>query len=724
MRPQSLRRRSSVPASSASHRAPFRLLACAVVALVLAASAATPLVAFALGNGKLQIHHVNVDQGDGILLISPLGQTALFDDGNYLGCTGIKTYLQGLGITVVDYHFASHYHSDHVGCIDDLAAIGITIGTAGYDRGYTYSSGVYTAYTTTLGAKRQTITQNQVITLDAGSATPVLLKCVNLNGAGVYSPTGSDENAKSVVMLVSYGNFNEVIAGDLTGDGATDVETTIGPQVGDVEVYKVHHHGSAYSSNDNWLTATTPEVGIIQVGDGNSYGHPTSAALTRLHNHGVSTYWTETGAGAAPNPTWDTVANGAVVVQADPGAGAAYTVSGAGFADTWYNDGGTPPPPPIPATEVAEGIVLTKGTITTGDYTRLAANDASRVSIGAGVTSGKYLTDWYGTVTLDHPPLNLAITYDGNYTVSRTQTMWLWNWTTSAWVQINQSTVSTSDVGRTWSTGTPAAYVSATREVRLRVSTNTRTSSFTCRGDYMAFAYDYTSGTMRVPAPVVYASAVHPITAAEPVADAHLAEGGAERPLSALRSIEAVPGANGADLTWSISVNDHVDGFNVYRVDGAGERVFAGNEASFEVADGVATFQFHDPLFTGGATYWLGARGCSGPEGLIGPLVVGASAAGTDVALAPTLALAAWPNPVVSSLRVSFSTPGAGHARIDVYDAAGRHIATPFAGMTGGGMQEAAWDLAGARGKVAPGVYFLKLQVPERTLVKRVVVGS
>ena len=94
------------------------------------------------------------------------------------------------------------------------------------------------------------------------------------------------------------------------------------------------------------------------------------------------------------------------------------------------------------------------------------------------------------------------------------------------------------------------------------------------------------------------------------------------------------------------------------------------------------------------------------------------------MALAPTLALAAWPNPVVSSLRVSFSTPGAGHARIDVYDAAGRHIATPFAGMTGGGMQEAAWDLVGARGKVAPGVYFLKLQVPERTLVKRVVVGS
>ena len=64
-------------------------------------------------------------------------------DGSEVGFA--KTYLQGLGVTTIDYHFCSHYHSDHLGCIDDLAAIGITIGTTGYDRGSTYSSGTYTA---------------------------------------------------------------------------------------------------------------------------------------------------------------------------------------------------------------------------------------------------------------------------------------------------------------------------------------------------------------------------------------------------------------------------------------------------------------------------------------------------------------------------------------------------------------------------------------------------
>jgi beta-lactamase superfamily II metal-dependent hydrolase len=706
----------------------------ALAALTLALA---PALALGQANGKLQIHHVNVGQGDGVLLISPLGQTALFDTGNYLSCTGIKNYLQGLGITVVDYHFASHYHSDHIGCIDDLAAIGITIGTQGYDRGSSYSSGVYTAYVNTLGSKRATIAKNQTITLDAGSANPVLLKCVDLNGAGVYSPSGSDENAKSLVMKVTYGNFDEVIGGDLTGDGSTDVETTVGPATGDVEVYKVHHHGSLYSSNDNWLDATLPEVAIIQVGN-NSYGHPTADALGRMHAHGTYTYWTQTGSGASPNGTWDTVAGGTIVVEADPGPGAAYTVSGPGFDDTFYNDGVAPP---IETTEVAEGIVLTKGSITVGDYTRLAANDASRVSISAGVTGGQYLTDWYGTVTLDHPPLNLAITYDGNYTVSRTQTLYLWNWTTSAWVQIDQATVSTTDVTRTWSTGSPGNYVNASRQVRLRVATNTRNSSFTCRGDYMAFTYDYTPGTL--PRPVeralalgAPARALHPelplvayasapaspaavVADARPAArDAHLTVGGAEQPLAALRSAEARWSTGGATLTWTVPSDEHVDGFNVYRESSAGLS-FVGNESSLETAEGIATFRFVDASAADATVYWLGARGCSGPETLIGPLRLARAASGSA---SVDFALRAAPNPAAAATTLRFTVPFDTRGRLDLYDVTGRRIATPYAGALKAGAHEIAWDLAGASGRVSPGVYFARLEAAGRTVLARVTV--
>jgi beta-lactamase superfamily II metal-dependent hydrolase len=81
-----------------------------VLALVLAYSSC----AFAqLGNGKLQVHHIDVGQGDGILIISPQGQLAIVDDAAYNNCAPFVNYITGLGVTDFDYNFASHYHADH-----------------------------------------------------------------------------------------------------------------------------------------------------------------------------------------------------------------------------------------------------------------------------------------------------------------------------------------------------------------------------------------------------------------------------------------------------------------------------------------------------------------------------------------------------------------------------------------------------------------------------------
>jgi beta-lactamase superfamily II metal-dependent hydrolase len=658
-----------------------------------------PAAALALGNGKLQIHHIDVGQGDGALLISPNGQTALFDDGVYTNCTTIKNYLQGLGITTVDYHFCSHYHADHLGCIDDLAAIGITIGTAGYDRGSSYSSASYTSYVNTLGAKRQTMAKNQVVTLDAGSANPVTIKCVDLNGAGVYSPSGSDENAKSLSLLVSYGAFQEEISGDLTGDVASgnDVESTVGPEVGDVEVYKAHHHGSRYSTNDNWLNATTPEVCIISCGNGNTYGHPTLDALTRLHNHGVKTYWTETGAGATPNPSWDRVASGTIVVQADPGASATYTISGPGFSDTYANGGGGGGPTPIHETLVATTMTMLKGSITTGDATRLAVDDAVRVSVGAGIENAKYVTDWYGSVFLNGTPTTLQAAYNGNYTVTRTQTLYAWNWTTSAWDQVATGSVGTSDVTQAWTAGAPGNYASPSREVRLRVRSNTRNSSFTCRGDYMAVTYDYLPAAMAQPTDAL-ASAPHDV---EPLEH--------RLPLTALEDLATSVTGDGVALDWSTRNGVDVDGFAVYRDGPDGSRVELGGETVLPpAADDLVHFRFVDTSPEAAvSTYWLGARSCAGIEGLIGPIRVDA----TRPTFGIGLALAASPNPSAGPVTLSFTNPRGSRIALDVFDASGRRVARVADSFVPPGPAAFRWYRRTTGGvTVAPGVYFARLE--------------
>jgi hypothetical protein len=132
------------------------------------------------------------------------------------------------------------------------------------------------------------------------------------------------------------------------------VEAVVGPEVGDVDVYRVHHHGSRYSTNDAWLSAVTPEVAVVSVGDGNPYGHPTADAMNRLHTHGARVYWTETGTGAVPNPLWDTVAHGTITIDCCTSGAAADTfrVAGPGFTHAYAIASATSVPEP-PATAAA-----------------------------------------------------------------------------------------------------------------------------------------------------------------------------------------------------------------------------------------------------------------------------------------------------------------------------------------------------------------------------------
>lgn len=311
------------------------------------APAPQPLAAGSPVNGKLQIHFMDVGQGDGAILISPQGQTVLFDNGKRGLCDRPVSYLQQLGVTRIDYMIASHYHDDHIGCTSEVLT-DFPLQIASYDRGGTYNSATFNNYRTKVGAKRLEATPGTVITLDSGSATPVRIEIIAVNGNGVVT---TNENDLSVVAKVHFGNFDAVIGGDLSGfktDNYEDIETSVAPMVGQVEVYKVNHHGSQYSSNDVWLNTIKPKVGIISTGVGNNYGHPTLECLERLHAAGIKTYWTEVGQGAEPDAAFDVIGRNIVVENAagDP----TFTVTyGNGQVDSYTVwEGGAPTPPTQP----------------------------------------------------------------------------------------------------------------------------------------------------------------------------------------------------------------------------------------------------------------------------------------------------------------------------------------------------------------------------------------
>ncbi len=306
-----------------------RLVICAAVFLI----STTLIGSNSFAAGDLIITVIDVGQGDATLIQSPSGRTLLFDGGkNGRGSSVIVPYLHSVGVDTLDYMVASHYHADHIGGLDEVIQQ-IPVREAVLDRGWSYTTLTYTSYANAVADKRQTLTQNQVIDLGEG----VTVTCIALNSnQQLASPfnNSSRENEYDVCLLVQYGGFDYFQAGDLTGDNGSssaDIESSVAPLAGDLDVYHVNHHGSYTSSNPNFLQEVQAEVSVISVG-ANSYGHPHQVVLDRLVQYGSFVYQTEEGDGGTLSSQDLRVVNGHIAIVTD--GIATYTVAD----DQWAID--------------------------------------------------------------------------------------------------------------------------------------------------------------------------------------------------------------------------------------------------------------------------------------------------------------------------------------------------------------------------------------------------
>ncbi|MFA6136011.1 MAG: MBL fold metallo-hydrolase [Candidatus Paceibacterota bacterium] len=97
----------------------------------------------------------------------------------------------------------------------------------------------------------------------------------------------TQENDISLVIKIDSGDFTSLFTGDIT----SKTEKIIS-DFSNVDVLKVPHHGSKYSSSASFLDSVSPLVSIIEVGK-NSYGHPTNEVLERLKNVGSQIFRTD-----------------------------------------------------------------------------------------------------------------------------------------------------------------------------------------------------------------------------------------------------------------------------------------------------------------------------------------------------------------------------------------------------------------------------------------------
>jgi competence protein ComEC len=266
--------------------------------------------------GWLEIHHIDAGEAVSTLIVSPLGRSMLIDAGEAAwdsddGAKTVGAYVRGvLGCARLDYVVLSHFHLDHVGFPGHggiwhlVHEQGMVVGKLLHRDLYRYtgaSGDTVEAWRTYLQSDDARALHPEVATLGAGQVQlggGVAFAFVATDGNGdlaagnfAVDSAPPDENDYSIAALLRMGRLDYFTAGDLSGETLVsqsggysyhDIETRTAPRIRGVDVYRVSHHGSSHASNRTLLAEMQPRVSIIQVADGNAYGHPTQSTVDRL----------------------------------------------------------------------------------------------------------------------------------------------------------------------------------------------------------------------------------------------------------------------------------------------------------------------------------------------------------------------------------------------------------------------------------------------------------
>lgn len=271
-----------------AQRAAWACLAVAAIAAVLPRAIDHP-------HDALLVEALDVGQGDSLLVITPDGRTMLVDGGGFgggpraargdfdIGEEVVSPALWARGIRRLDVVALSHAHSDHMG---GLPAVLRNFRPAELWVGNNPPVADYRALleeATQLGISVHALRAGDSLVL--GSAQINVLAPMR-----DYTPKAEPGNNDSLVLHVA-SSAGSVL---LEGDAEKPIEEGMLQESGlQSTLLKIAHHGSATSTQPDFLGRVAPRWALISCGLGNSYGHPRREVLAELEAAHVRTLSTD-----------------------------------------------------------------------------------------------------------------------------------------------------------------------------------------------------------------------------------------------------------------------------------------------------------------------------------------------------------------------------------------------------------------------------------------------
>ena len=239
---------------------------------------------FDYSHGDDRIHFLNTANSDSILIESN-GMFALVDAGEGNNNPRRKTEYKGYEQEVADYikkvckkengkaHLdfilATHYHYDHIGSFGRIINDDeITIGKAYFKK---FNPDITKEYEIVRWEIDKTY--DDIISSLTAKSVPVISNLPDeefvfgdftLQFYNTVTPTelsGKGENASSVGVKIRKGEKTAFLAADITE--STGLEELLAPQIGNVDLLKIGHHGYYGSSSRDFLRILSPEIAIV-----------------------------------------------------------------------------------------------------------------------------------------------------------------------------------------------------------------------------------------------------------------------------------------------------------------------------------------------------------------------------------------------------------------------------------------------------------------------------
>lgn len=242
------------------------------------------------GPARVEIHLLDVGQGDAIALRSPRGRWVLIDAGRAwnsgdAGRATVIPYLRRRGGPLAML-VLTHPHADHIG--GAASVLRALRPPEVRDAAFVEASAGYRDLLATAveqGVRWSRVRPGERVDIDG-------LELEFLAPDSAWTATLRDPNEASTVVRARYGAVRLLLTGDAeAGEEAWLLAHASGNL--SAEVLKVGHHGSSTSTTAAFLEAVRPRIALVSVGTGNSYGHPSPAVMRRLLDNGVTVLRTD-----------------------------------------------------------------------------------------------------------------------------------------------------------------------------------------------------------------------------------------------------------------------------------------------------------------------------------------------------------------------------------------------------------------------------------------------